>query len=180
MVQFTQHETKKIARRAGCVAAAAATIAAGMSLSVLAASSSGALGSRSIGKVVVSTLKTNQFGTILVSGKTVYKLRPGAVACTSACLKIWPELLLPVGVTHATAGTGVNAAKLGTVKRAGGRLQVTYAGHALYWFSNDKTPGQVKGNITDKWGKWTVVVTKAPAAGTTTTTTAGGGGGIGF
>ncbi|HVB71329.1 MAG TPA: hypothetical protein VND83_07510 [Acidimicrobiales bacterium] len=128
----------------------------------------------------MSTLKTNQFGTILMSGRTVYTLRPSAVACTASCLKIWPELLLPLGVAHATAGTGVNAAKLGTLRRAGGRLQVTYAGRALYWFSNDKAAGQVKGNITDKWGKWSVVVTKALAPGTTTTTTAGGGGGIGF
>jgi hypothetical protein len=40
-------------------------------------------------------------------------------------------------------------------------------------------PGQVKGNVTDTWGKWSVVVT-ATSATATTTTTAGGGGGIGF
>jgi hypothetical protein len=90
-------------------------------------------------------------------------------------------------VTNAAAGSGVNAAKLGTVKRAGGRLQVTYAGKALYWFSFDTASGQVKGNVSDTWGKWSDVATVKPAGGGTTTTTggtttttAGGGGGIGF
>jgi predicted lipoprotein with Yx(FWY)xxD motif len=177
MTQITHFRTKKVGRHAGRVVAAAVTALGG--LSVLAVASSSASTSRAVAKVVVTTLKTNQFGTILMSGHTVYTLRPSTVACTTSCLKIWPELLLPVGVAHATAGTGVNAAKLGTVKRPGGRLQVTYAGKALYWFYLDKAPGQVKGNIKDKWGKWSVVVTKAPAAGTTTTTS-GGGGGIGF
>lgn len=178
MDEITQRRTKVSRIRAG--RAAAVIAAGGLALSVVAITSTGAVTSHSLKKVVISTLKTSQFGTILVSGKTVYKLKPSTTACTSACLKIWPELLLPVGVTKATAGTGVNAAKLGTVMRAGGRLQVTYAGLALYWFVNDKVPGQVKGNITDKWGKWTVDVTKAPAPGTTTTTSPGGGGGVGF
>jgi predicted lipoprotein with Yx(FWY)xxD motif len=66
-------------------------------------------------------------------------------------LKIWPELLLPKGVTKATAGHGVNAAKLGTVTRTGGGLQVTYAGKPLYWFYKDTAAGQVNGVSTDTW-----------------------------
>src|ERR1700731_3817294 len=123
--------------------------------------------------VVVSTLKTSKFGTILVSGKTLYTLTPKGAGCNAACIKIWPEFLLPKGVTKAKAGPGVNPAKLGTVKRAGAVLQVTYAGKALYWFSFDSGPGKVTGNVTDIWGKWSVVVTIAPTAsgsGVTTTT----------
>ena len=131
--------------------------------------------------VVVSTMKTSTYGTILVSGTTVYTLKASNVACTAKCLKIWPEVLLPKGATRAVAGHGVAGSKLGTVKRAGGRLQVTYAGSALYWFAKDTTSGQVKGNVTDTWGKWSVVVTVKASGGTpTTTTTTGGGGGIGF
>ena len=48
-------------------------------------------------------------------------------------------------MNKATAGTGVSAAKLGTIKVAGGALQVTYSGKALYWFFGDKAAGQVKG-----------------------------------
>jgi hypothetical protein len=110
--------------------------------------------------------------------------------CTSAkCRKVWPPLLLPQGVTQATAGPGVSAAKLGTTKLANGTLQVTYGGKALFWFYKDMAPGQVKGaNATDQWGKWTLDVTVKPKAsgsstttttdpsGGTTTTTSGGGG----
>ena len=64
--------------------------------------------------------RTRNVGTILVSGKTVYTLKPSKTACSTACLKIWPALMLPKGVTKATAGKGVSASKLGTVKRSGG------------------------------------------------------------
>lgn len=66
---------------------------------------------------VVSTTRTAHFGTILVSGNAVYTLKPSKVACGTSCLKIWPEVLLPKGVTTTTAGPGVNAASLGTVTR---------------------------------------------------------------
>ena len=48
--------------------------------------------------------------------------------------------------------------KLGTVSTPAGS-QITYGGKALYWYVKDKAPGQVKGNIKDKWGKWATVVT---------------------
>ena len=132
--------------------------------------------------VVISTANSPKYGTILVSGDTLYTLKPSKIACTAKCLKIWPEVLLPKGVTKATAGTGVSAAKLGTVKRAGGVLQVTYSGKALYWFFKDTAAGQVNGVGTDTWGKWSVVVLKQPSSGSggTTTTTSPSGGGGGF
>ena len=153
--------------------------------------------------VEISTFKSAKFGTILSYGKTLYILKPSATACTSACHKFWIEVLLPKGVTKATAGAGVSSAELGTIKVAGG-LQVTYGGKALFWFFEDKAAGQVKGNVTDTWGKWSAVVVKRtskpattttqptktttttrPATtttlpATTTTTSPGGGGGIGF
>jgi predicted lipoprotein with Yx(FWY)xxD motif len=135
--------------------------------------------------VLVAT-KTARFGTVLsaTSGaitRTVYTLTPSKVACSAKCLQYWPEVLLAKGAKKPTAGAGVSASKLGTITRAGGRLQVTYAGKALYWFSKDTSQGQVSGNVSDTWGKWTdVVLVKPTGSPTTTTTTAGGGGGIGF
>jgi predicted lipoprotein with Yx(FWY)xxD motif len=127
--------------------------------------------------VVISTSTSKKFGTYLVSGRTLYLLNKSD--CTSAaCLKFWPPLVLPKGVTKATAGSGVNAAKLGTKKMASGKLQVTYGGKALFWFFKDTGPGQVHGaNATDQWGKWTLDVTVKPkASGTTTTTSPKSGG----
>ena len=127
--------------------------------------------------MVVSTAKSAKFGTILVSGKTVYTLKPSKTACTATCLKVWPALVLPKGVTKVTAGSGVSASKLGTVTRSGGVRQVTYQGKPLYWFSGDTGAGQVNGNVTDEWGKWTAVVTKkGSSSGSSTATTAGSGG----
>jgi predicted lipoprotein with Yx(FWY)xxD motif len=156
--------------------AGAMLTAAGLSAAVLAANTAGAATSS-----VVSTTKTSKYGTILVSGKTVYTLKASTVACGSGCLKIWPEVLLPQGVTMPTAGPGVNAASLGTTAGTGGALQVTYGGKPLYWFYKDTRPGQVGGNITDKWGKWSVVVTVKPAHGSGgTQTTSAGSGGVSF
>jgi predicted lipoprotein with Yx(FWY)xxD motif len=119
--------------------------------------------------LTVATAQNAQFGTFLVSGKTVYTLKASKVRCGAQCLKIWPELLLPKGVKHATASPGVNAAKLGSVKRRGGTRQVTYRGKALYWFAGDTGSGQVNGFLKDKWGSWSVVVTAKPASASITT-----------
>jgi predicted lipoprotein with Yx(FWY)xxD motif len=154
----------------------------GLSASVMV-NSAGAAKSHAVKGVVVATLKTTQYGTILVSGKTVYSLKPSATACKASCLAVWPEVLLPKGATKATAGSGVSAAKLGVIRRTGGALQVTYAGKALYRFAGDTAPDQVNGNVTDTWGKWSVVVTKAAVtsgSSTTTTTTSPSSGGVSF
>jgi len=118
--------------------------------------------------LVISATENTKFGTILVSGgvrdRTVYTLKASKMSCGTRCLKIWPEVLLPKGAKSAAAGAGVSSANLGTVMRARGALQVTYAGKPLYWFSGDKAAGQVNGNVTDKWGAWSVYVMPNPAA----------------
>jgi predicted lipoprotein with Yx(FWY)xxD motif len=171
----------RLARRAfnnGRIAAAV-LVAGGLVTTVGVAGASGAVHSHTK-SVVISTYKSAKLGTILVDGRTLYTLQPNSTACTAACHKVWIQVLLPKGVKKATAGAGVSAAKLGTVKVSGGALQVTYGGRALYWFFLDKSLGQVKGNITDTWGKWVDVVLVKPAGKPTTTTTSGGGGGVGF
>jgi len=79
---------------------------------------------------------------------------PGAPACyndaTYHCSKAWPPLLT-TGAPR--AGQGAKAALLGTVKRTGGGLQVTYKGHPLYTnagaksfgLTADRKPGDVNG-----------------------------------
>jgi predicted lipoprotein with Yx(FWY)xxD motif len=160
---------------------AAVVAVVGLSAFVLAPEAAQA-SSHSTKTVVIATAKISKYGTILVSGHTLYTLKPSSTACGAKCLKIWPEVLLPKGVTKAKAGTGVSAAKLGTIKRADGAEQVTYGGKALYKFFKDTAAGQVKGVTTDTWGKWSVVVTKKPSGGSggTTTTTSPSGGGGGF
>jgi predicted lipoprotein with Yx(FWY)xxD motif len=175
---------RKATRRVPLARLAGAIVAVGgISLSVIASTAAGAAT-----RVTVSTTKNAKMGTILVSGKTVYTLKPSSTKCTAACLAVWPALTLPAGVTKATAGPGVKASKLGTAKR-NGVVQVTYGGKPLYFFVGDTAAGQVKGVLTDTWGKWSAVVTKK-AAGTSSNSGSGsssnsgsgsaGGGGAAF
>jgi predicted lipoprotein with Yx(FWY)xxD motif len=160
--------------------AAAFLVAGGIATAAGVTGASAAVHSHATKSVVITTFKSAKVGTILSDGRTVYTLKPSAHACTAACHKIWIPVLLAKGTTKATAGAGVSAAKLGTIKVSGG-TQVTYGGKPLFWFFQDKSAGQVKGNVTDTWGKWADVVLVKPAGKPTTTTTApGGGGGVGF
>jgi predicted lipoprotein with Yx(FWY)xxD motif len=123
----------------------------------------------------VTTEKNAKLGTILVAGNTVYTQK--GKACTGACLKTWTPVVLPDGETAATAGSGVDESKLGTKTTASGATQITYGGKPLFWCTKDKAPGDVKGNVSDKFGKWSaVVVAKASGGGSTSTTNAGTGG----
>jgi predicted lipoprotein with Yx(FWY)xxD motif len=173
-------QDRRAARRAGLARWVGAMVAVGgISLSVVASSEAGAASG-----VTVSTTKNAKVGTFLVSGKTLYTLKPSSTACTSACLKVWPALVLPAGVTKANAGSGVSASKLGTVKR-NGVVQVTYGGKPLYFFVGDTKAGQVNGVVTDTWGKWSAVVTKKSASsGSSSNSGSGsssaGGGGAAF
>jgi len=143
--------------------AAASLALVGLSPSVLFVNAASAASTHMGKPIVISTSENPQVGMILVSTRPLYTLRASKTPCTARCLKIWPEVLLPKGVSKAKAGHGVSAAKLGTVKRSNGALQVTYSGKALYWFSGDRGVGQVHGNVTDTWGRWSAVVTAKPA-----------------
>jgi predicted lipoprotein with Yx(FWY)xxD motif len=71
------------------------------------------------------------------------------IVCTGQCTQFWPPLLIKRGAKP-TAGTGLDAKKLGTIKRPDGQLQVTYAGLPLYMFASDKRTGDVKGEGVEK------------------------------
>jgi predicted lipoprotein with Yx(FWY)xxD motif len=113
-------------------------------------------------------------GKIVVnwSGMTLYHYtneKKGSIECTGACTKLWPPLL--AGAAKPVAGPGLSAAKLGTIKRPDGGLQVTYNGLALYRYAADKKPGQTNGQGVE--GAWFAVtaagtITKAKVVGAAT------------
>ena len=100
--------------------------------------------------VTVTAAHNNKLNaSILVNqgGITLYHLtaeKGNKIACTGACASIWPPLLVPRGAKP-QAGKGITRSKLGTVKRPDGRIQVTYAGLALYRYSGDQKAGDTKG-----------------------------------
>ena len=139
-------------RSLGIVAIAGVLLLAGCAKKSTAnAGSGGSTGSSgSSASVTVSTKSISGMGTVLVdpNGMTLYTLQgetAGNIMCTGTCATNWPPLLLPSGVTSATAGTGVNGSKLGTASRPDGGTQVTYGGKPLYLFISDKNPGQATG-----------------------------------
>ena len=54
-----------------------------------------------------------------------------------------------------TAGDGVDTAKLATITRDDGAVQVTYNGHPLYLFAGDTAAGQANGQ--GSGGVWFLV-----------------------
>ena len=97
-------------------------------------------------KATVS-IADSKFGKILVdsNGMTVYvdeNDKPGAPACTGACLQAWPPVPAPETFTP---GAGVTAAKYGDVTLSDGTKQLTVNGSPLYTWMGDKKPGDATG-----------------------------------
>jgi predicted lipoprotein with Yx(FWY)xxD motif len=103
---------------------------------------------------VVTASTAGDLGKVIVDSKgmTLYdfhKDKGGKSACYGACAKGWPPLL---SEGEPQAGEGAMASKLGTVERTDGTMQVTYAGHPLYTFVEDKKPGEANGNDVSAFG----------------------------
>ncbi|MCV2490835.1 hypothetical protein OF117_15875 [Geodermatophilus sp. YIM 151500] len=82
-------------------------------------------------------------------------------ACYGECAAAWP----PVLTTGPPQATGeARPELLGTTPRDDGSLQVTYAGHPLYYYAHEG-PGQVLcHDVRDFGGTWLVVTPAGTAA----------------
>lgn len=103
---------------------------------------------------VITASTAGDLGKVIVDSKgmTLYdfhKDKGGKSACYGACAKGWPPLLTE---GKPQAGEGAMASKLGMVERTDGTVQVTYAGHPLYTFVEDKKPGEANGNDVSAFG----------------------------
>ena len=91
-------------------------------------------------------------------GRTLYLFEADhgpTSACYGKCAGAWPPLLT---TGKPQMSSGVRAALLGTTKRKDGSLQVTYAGHPLYFFVKDTEAGQTLGQGLDGFGgEWYVL-----------------------
>ena len=145
----------------------AAAVAVGGLAAVAVAPSAAAAATQPTTVSAISSAQNAKLGTILMAGNTVYTLKASKTPCTAACLKEWPPVLLTHGMTAATAGTGVDASKLGTVAAAHNARQITYGGKKLFWYVDDKKAGQVHGNVKNKWGKWSTITLTASSTATT-------------
>jgi predicted lipoprotein with Yx(FWY)xxD motif len=100
------------------------------------------------------------YGTILFDGRgfALYaftKDTPRHSACAGACAKAWPPYVV---AGKLVAGKGVDAGRLGTIRRRDDSRQVTYAGKPLYLYVGDRWPRQVLcQNVSEFGGLWLVV-----------------------
>jgi predicted lipoprotein with Yx(FWY)xxD motif len=126
--------------------------AAMLAVLTIAAAAAFAAGGNAVVKVGPSNL-----GRVLVDahGKTLYIWahdKTQKSTCNGDCAQYWPPLVTK-GRPQAIAGARSDL--LGTSKRNDGRMQVTYAGHPLYYFVKDTKAGQTNGEaLTGFGGRW--------------------------
>ena len=149
--------------------AAAAAAAALLSACSSSKSSAGAAYSTAAAgnSITISTAAGRLVGP---NGHTLYENTVDTattISCTGACAAEWP----PVTGNPVVSG-GLNASDFATASRPDGSMQVTFQGHPLYYFVNDKSAGSAKGNgEADQGGSWHIA-SAAPVSTTGGTSSA--------
>ena len=100
------------------------------------------------------------------NGQVIYVFEidgPDESNCTSEeCVKAWPPVLTE---EEPTAGAGVDAGLLGTIRRDDGLLQVTYNERPLYFYEHEG-PAEIKcHNVDLHGGLWWVVTPSGDPVG---------------
>lgn len=99
--------------------------------------------------------KHAKLGTILAAGPkhlTVYMFEADkgtTSSCTGSCAKVWAPVTTQ---GKPSASAGAVAADLGTTMRSDGAEQVTYRGHPLYFYDDDKDSGDAYGQGAKSFG----------------------------
>jgi predicted lipoprotein with Yx(FWY)xxD motif len=134
-------------------------------------------------------LKQTSLGQTLVdaNGRTLYLFqgdRPNVDTLSPAGKAAWPPFMAAV---KPAAMNGAVASRIGTIPAGGGKAQVTYAGHPLYYFVGDDGAGQTHGQGLNEFGAlWYVLggsgqaVTSAPSSPAPAAAPMGGGGATGY
>jgi predicted lipoprotein with Yx(FWY)xxD motif len=104
------------------------------------------------GTVVVKVGETSLGdAAVTADGMTLYLFENDTAtksACGAGCDTVWP----PLTVTGTPKGDSGVIGALGTITRDDGTKQLTIAGHPVYTYSGDKSPGDANGQeIGDVW-----------------------------
>lgn len=87
-------------------------------------------------------------------GMTLYWFKndsPGKSACSGGCLTNWPIYYRE----NVAPPKELKASDFGTITREDGKMQTTYKGYPLYYWSGDKMAGDTTGNKVK--GVWFVI-----------------------
>jgi predicted lipoprotein with Yx(FWY)xxD motif len=131
-----------------------------LTLAACGGGASHALPTTSDGRPASVGVASTGLGDVLVDrqGRTLYLFARDSgttSACTGACAVNWPPLRV-----HGTplVGSGAELSDVGRTARPGGVSQLTYNGHPLYTFVNDKKPGDTNGEgVIAFGGSWFAV-----------------------
>jgi predicted lipoprotein with Yx(FWY)xxD motif len=109
-------------------------------------------------------LRHTALGTVLTTGQgfTVYAFEADhgtTSACAGACAAAWPPVT--TSSTRITVAGGAATSLVGQITRPGGVHQLTYAGHPLYTFAGDSSPGATSGQGSEAFGARWDVLTRA-------------------
>ena len=102
----------------------------------------------------------SRYGRMLfdAKGRALYlftRERTSRSRCYGECASAWPPFLTK---GKPRARSGVKSSLLGTTRRRDGRTQVTYRGQPLYYYVDDREPGQVLcQDVVEFGGTWLVV-----------------------
>lgn len=107
---------------------------------------------------VLSATSNSSLGTYLIAenGMTLYKYAndaPGMSNCTGQCAMVWPPYA--ISSSDPLMGNVGVARTIAKITRSDGTMQVTYNGSPLYFFSQDKLPGDANGQ--NFAGLWSIV-----------------------
>ncbi|HEX3511765.1 MAG TPA: hypothetical protein VHT27_11780 [Solirubrobacteraceae bacterium] len=127
------------------VALAGVVCAAGV-FAIGGVATASAAGTAAASKRATVSLRSTRVGNILVtsSGFTLYEFTRDSTnkdVCQKirGCTEAWPPLLTS---SRPAGASGVHSTLIGSIKIAGGQMQVTYAGHPLYTYVGDTSKGQ--------------------------------------
>ena len=109
----------------------------------------------------------SNFGQMLydASGQAIYLFdaeKSDRPKCYGDCAKAWPPVLTK-GRPRATGA--VRSSLLGTTRRSDGSVQITYAGHPLYFYAFEGKHQVLCHNVQEFGGTWLVVRPDGEPAG---------------
>lgn len=115
---------------------------------------------------ITITTASSDYGEVLFdgSGQAIYlfdKETSAVPDCYGDCASAWPPVLTD-GPPVADAGTMTDL--LGTTPRTDGSIQVTYAGHPLYYYAHEGKNEVTCHDVNEFGGLWLVVTPTGQAA----------------
>jgi predicted lipoprotein with Yx(FWY)xxD motif len=105
------------------------------------------------------TVASSQYGPVVADGRgeAFYLFaseKSSRSRCYGACAQRWPPVLAN-GTPR--AAPGAHSRLLGTTRRTDGKVQLTYAGHPMYYYAGD-APGRILcQGVNEFGGLWLVV-----------------------